>query len=262
MVGVVGSSPIAPTIDSSAAQRTTERHGYDTANAQGNPLRERELARRRCHGKVRLVRTFLFLESAMPKITIARRRRQGVSPRRSPSPRSPPRSAPASPRPRWPASVDGKLVDTSHAIDRDAVAGHRHRQGCRRARGAAPFDRAPAGLRGEGAVSRRAGDDRPRDRGRLLLRFLVQAPVHARGPRGHREEDGRAREEGRARHAQADAARRRGRVFQGAGRALQGRDHRVDSRRRGRSRSTPRASSPISAAARTCRRPASSRSSS
>ena len=57
-----------------------------------------------------------------------------------------------------------------------------------RPRGPAPFDRAPARLRGEGAVSRRAGDHRPGDRGRLLLRFLVQAPVHAGGSRRHREE--------------------------------------------------------------------------
>ena len=113
------------------------------------------------------------------------------------------------------------------------VARHRHRQGCRRPRRAAPFDRAPSRLRGEGALPRRAGDDRPGDRGRLLLRLFVQAPVHARGSRGDREEDGGAREEGRAGHAQGDVARRRRRVLQGAGRALQGRDHRVDPGRTG-----------------------------
>ena len=138
----------------------------------------------------------------------------------------------------------------------------RHRQGSRRPRGAPPLDRAPARLRGEGALSRRAGDDRPGDRGRLLLRLLVQAPVHARGPRGDRGEDGRAREEGRARDAAHDAARRRGRVLQVDRRALQGRDHRVDPVGRGHLALLAKASSPTSAAARTCRRPASSRSSS
>ncbi len=59
-----------------------------------------------------------------------------------------------------------------------------------------------------------------------------------------------------------DAARRRGRVLQVAGRALQGRDHRVDSVRRGHLALRRRARSPTCAAARTCRRPASSRSSS
>ena len=39
--------------------------------------------------------------------------------------------------------------------------------------------------------------------------FSLQAPVHAGGPRGDREAHGRAREEGRAGRAQADAARRR-----------------------------------------------------
>ena len=124
--------------------------------------------------------------------------------------------------------VDGKLVDTSYVVDRDAVAGDRHRPRSRGPRGAPPLDRAPARLRGQGAVPRRAGDDRPGDRGRLLLRLRLQAPVHARGPRGDRDAHGRTREEGRARRAHGDAARRRGEVLRGHGRALQGRDHRVD----------------------------------
>ncbi len=127
------------------------------------------------------------------------------------------------------AKVDGKLVDTSEDHRPRCLGGDRHRQGPRRPRRHPPFDGASARLCGEGAISRRAGDDRPGDRGRLLLRFLVQAPVHARRPRRDRSEDGRAREKGRAGHAQADAARRRGRVFQVARRALQSRDHRVDS---------------------------------
>ena len=128
--------------------------------------------------------------------------------------------------------VDGKLVDTSYVIDRDAASRHRHRQGPRGARGAAALDRAPARLRREGAFPRRAGDYRPGDRGRLLLRLLLQAAVHARGPRGDRSQDGGAREARRAGRAEAHAARRGGQVLRIDRRALQGRDHRVDSLRR------------------------------
>jgi threonyl-tRNA synthetase len=87
--------------------------------------------------------------------------------------------------------VDGRLVDTSHRIEADAP-GHRHRQGRRRAGDHPPLHGAPAGLCGEGAVPRRAGDHRPGDRERLLLRLRLQAPVHARRPGGHREAHGRA----------------------------------------------------------------------
>ena len=93
------------------------------------------------------------------------------------------------------------------------AARDRHRQGRRRPRAHPPFDGAPARLCGQGAVSRRAGDDRPGHRERLLLRLRVQAPVHARGPRGDRGEDGRAREEGRAgRRAGSCRATRRSRI--------------------------------------------------
>ena len=96
-----------------------------------------------------------------------------------------------------------RVVDTSHRIDADDAAGDRHRQGCRRPGGDPPLDGAPAGLRGEGAVPRGAGDDRPGDRERLLLRLLLQAPVHARGPGGHRGEDDRT---GAARTRRSSAA--------------------------------------------------------
>ena len=128
--------------------------------------------------------------------------------------------------------VDGKLVDTSYAHRPRRIARDRHRQGSGRHRGPAPFDRAPARLRGQGTVPRGAGDDRPGDRGRFLLRLLVQASVHARRPGRHRAEDGRASEKGRAGRAQADAARRRGAVLRIARRALQGGDHRLDSGQR------------------------------
>ena len=73
--------------------------------------------------------------------------------------------------------VDGKLVDTSHRIDADAHAGDRHRQGRRRPGADPPLDGAPAGLCGEGAVPRSAGDDRPGDRERLLS---TTSPTSAR----------------------------------------------------------------------------------
>ena len=108
---------------------------------------------------------------------------------------------------------------------------HRPRRG--RPRGAPPLDGAPARVRGEGALPRRAGDDRAGDRERLLLRLRLQARLHARGPRGHREEDGRAREEGRAGRARGVEARRRRQVLRVDRREVQGRDHRVDPGQRG-----------------------------
>ena len=129
--------------------------------------------------------------------------------------------------------VDGKLVDTSFRIERDAHAGHRHRQGCRRRRDHPPFDRAPAGLRGQGTVPRGAGDHRPGDRKRLLLRLRLQAPVHAGRSGGHREAHGRAGEEGFSGDARGLAARQGGGVLQVDRRALQGGTDRGDSRRPG-----------------------------
>ena len=109
--------------------------------------------------------------------------------------------------------VDGKLVDTSHRIDADAdvaIVTDKDPDGLEVIRHST---RAPARLRGEGALPRRAGDDRPGDRGRLLLRLRVQAAVHARGPRGDREAHGRDREARHQGRAQRDAARRRGEVL-------------------------------------------------
>ena len=87
--------------------------------------------------------------------------------------------------------VNGRLVDTSYRIESDAelaIVTEKNPGG----RGdPAPFDRAPARARGEGAVPRGAGDDRTGDRERLLLRLRLQAPLHARGPGGDREADGR-----------------------------------------------------------------------
>ncbi len=49
--------------------------------------------------------------------------------------------------------------------------------------------RARARRGGAGALARHAGDHRPGDRERLLLRFLPQPAVHAGRPPRHREED-------------------------------------------------------------------------
>ena len=109
--------------------------------------------------------------------------------------------------------VDGKLVDTSHRDRPRRDARDRHRQGRRRPRRHPPLDGAPARLRGQGAVPRRAGDDRPGDRERLLLRLLVQAPVHARGPRGDRAARWASSRRRTSRSTRSrDAARRGGRA--------------------------------------------------
>ena len=55
-----------------------------------------------------------------------------------------------------------------------------HARGCRRAGADPPRLRARAGGGGAGAVSRHPGDDRPGDRGRLLLRLRARRAVHAR----------------------------------------------------------------------------------
>ncbi len=241
MVGVVGSSPIAPTNDfrqprsgCRATQRRTRRHGYDTADVHGDPLASPGAhPHARCHSgldeKVRhCVRTFFVLGvRTMVSIKLpdgAVRQFEGPVSVRDVAAAIGPGLAKAA----LAGKVDGKVVDTSYVIDRDASRGDRHREGPRGPRSDPAFDRAPARLRGQGTVPRRAGDDRSGDRGRLLLRLRVQAPVHARGPRRDRAPDGRAGEAGRARRALGNAARRRREVLRGPGRALQGRDHRVD----------------------------------
>jgi hypothetical protein len=67
---------------------------------------------------------------------------------------------------------------------------HHHRQGRRWAGSHSPLHGPLAGLCREGAVPGGAGHHRPGDRKRLLLRLFLQAPLHARRPGGHREEDG------------------------------------------------------------------------
>ncbi len=143
-------------------------------------------------------------------------------------------------------------------------AGHRHRQGRRRSRDHPPLHRPPAGLRGEGAVPRGAGDHRPGDRERLLLRLLLQAPVHARGPR--RRSKQRMAELVEARRFRSSAAccraTRRWPTSSRIGEHYKAEIIASIPAGSGRRRCTARAISPTCAAARTCRPPASSRSSS
>ena len=90
------------------------------------------------------------------------------------------------PRPPWAAAWRSTAPSPSWSTPATASspmrAGHRHRQGRRRPGPDPPFHGAPAGLRGQVAVPGRAGHHRPRDRQRLLLRLLVQAPLHAGRP--------------------------------------------------------------------------------
>ena len=141
-------------------------------------------------------------------------------PARSRSPKSPRPSAPGLAKAALAGRIgegDGKVVDTASRIDHDSAARDRHRQGPGRPGRDPPLDGAPAGLCGEGAVPRCAGDDRPGDRERLLLRLLVQAPVHARGPGGDREAKmAELAKKDEPVDAPRAAARRGRRVFQGA----------------------------------------------
>ena len=185
-----------------------------------------------------------------------------ASTRRSPSPRSPPRSAPVSPRPRSPArSTASWSTRRTASIAMRALA--------------IVTDKDADGLE----VLRHSTAH--------LLAYAVKelfpdaqvtiGPVIEDGfyydfsyKRPFTPEDLAAIEKRMAELAKrdepvvrtADVARRGRRVLQGAGRALQGRDHRVDPGGRGHLAVRRRRSSPTCAAARTCRRPASSRCSS
>ena len=153
--------------------------------------------------------------------------------------------------------VDGKLVDTSYVIDRDA-------------RLAIVTDRDPEGLE----VIRHST-------AHLLAQAVKQLFPDAQVTIGPVIEDGfyydfaykrpftpedlvaieeRMRElceGGPQGHAAGDAARRRGEVLQGPGRDLQGRDHRQHSRATRTSACTGSRTGSTCAAARTCRAPAS-----
>ncbi len=76
-------------------------------------------------------------------------------------------------------------------------------------------------------------DDRPRHRGRLLLRLREGGAVRAGGPRQDRRRDARDHQGEHAVRAAGDVARGRDRVLPRARRVLQGRDHRGHRRAHG-----------------------------
>ena len=195
MVGVVGSSPIAPTNGFPGHSTTRNRqHGYDTADVHGDPIGQRAIPHARC-STVSMKKCgiapalFCFPESRDDCHQVARRRRPsicrtGLRPRRRGGDRPRPRQGGAG---RQGRRQDRRLV-VCHRSRREPR--DRHREGSRGPRSDPPLGGAPPRLRCEGALSRRAGDHRSGHRGRVLLRFLVQAPVHAGRPRRHRTADG------------------------------------------------------------------------
>src|SRR3989449_3094746 len=94
------------------------------------------------------------------------------------------------------------------------------------ARDAASLYLARHGPGGEAALPVGARGDRPRDRGRLLLRLRQGGAVHARGPREDRRGHAGDREGGSSLRAPGDVARRGDRLLPRAWRAVQGRDPR------------------------------------
>ena len=102
--------------------------------------------------------------------------------------------------------VDGKLVDTSYVIDRDArlaIVTDRDAEGLEVIRHSTAHLLAQAVKQ---LFPGCAGDDRPGDRRRLLLRLRLQAAVHARGSGRDRRAHARAREGGPQGHAARHAA--------------------------------------------------------
>ena len=94
--------------------------------------------------------------------------------------------------------LDGVLADLSDADRRRCQDRDRHPRQPRGPR-ADPPRRGPCHGRGRAdLVARHAGDDRPGDRERILLRLLPQRALHTRGFRRHRGEDARDHRQERA----------------------------------------------------------------
>ena len=213
-------------------------HGYDTADVHGDLLAKERIRTpvvRLERRKVRhCVRTFLF--SGAGKRTWSPSHcptaPSASSTRRFPSRTSRPSIGPGLAKAALAGKVDGKVVDTSHVIDRDAklaIVTDKDAEGLDVIRHSTAHLLAYA-------VKELFPDAQvtigPVIEDGFYYDFCVQAALHAGGPGRDRAADGRAREEGRAGRALGDAARRRGQVLRGHGRALQGRDHRVDPEQR------------------------------
>ncbi len=141
-----------------------------------------------------------------------------------PAPRSPPASRSRSPRRpspmRWTARCATSPTGRAGREARDPDARRPARAGAH-----PPRHGARAGRGGAGAVAGHAGDDRSRDRERLLLRLRQGDAVHAGRPAGDREEDGGDHPPQRALHqgglvarGSAPRVRREGRDLQGSAR--------------------------------------------
>ena len=113
------------------------------------------------------------------------------------------------------------------------VRGHpRDRQG--RHPGHSPLDRPRHGGRRAAPLPRDEGDDRSRDRRRLLLRLRqARRRLQRRGPRHDREGDARRHREEHAVPARGRLAERGARAVREDERNVQGRDHPLDPGERG-----------------------------
>ena len=78
-------------------------------------------------------------------------------------------------RPRSPGASTASWSTPRYVINDDATLAIVTEKDAGRPRGHPPLHRAPAGAGGEGAVPGRAGDHRPGDRGRLLLRLRLSS---------------------------------------------------------------------------------------
>ena len=157
------------------------------------------------------------------------------------------------------AIVDGRHVDLTFPLSRDAKVEILTDRGSRRAARLPAQHRPPAGGGRDAAVSRHPVRRRPGDRRRLLLRLRRPEAVRAGRPRSHRKEDEGAGVAGPGLRAPDVAAPGRDRLLHEARRAAQGpADSGEDRGPDTRSRSTPsRTATPssTSASARTCPRP-------
>ena len=174
------------------------------------------------------------------------------------------------------AVVNGDEWDLGRPLPDGAAVAHHHRRHRGGPSRAAPLDGARHGPGRHAAVPRRQVLDRPGHRGRLLLRLRAarRQDVQRRRPGGDRGQDARDHQGRPAVRARRDVARRGAEAVRRP--AVQVRDHRAGLDRRGRQRrrrprsaaarrsacTATRPSSSTCAAARTCRPPASSATSS
>ena len=153
--------------------------------------------------------------------------------------------------------VDGKLVDTSYRIDHDAaleIVTDKHPDALDVLRHSTAHLLAQAVQRLFPGAQVTIG---PVIDNGFYYDFAYERPFTPEDLPAIEAEMQKIVKEAHAGLAQREVARRGGGVLQGHGRALQGRDHRIDPGRARTCRCIRRASSPTCAAARTCRAPTS-----